>query len=160
MVLAFVAGVLVGSLVKGTVPAIATTGVALLTIAGLTYWRFSDVVLNALALRTHGTPQVLGVLVFGSPRPVTTQSGVLILSQWVVDPNGQKTTVTDALRQANYPDLAHVTVWLAQHHLSLWWSYQPSGHLVLLQTVETGAALVLTALLTVGCFVRISSRVL
>jgi hypothetical protein len=136
----FTAGVLVGRLLRRTVPAIAATMAA---------W-FAVVLPVALFLRPHFLAPLVERV---GPSKFSTE---WTLSQWWIDPQGHRLSRTafNTLARVHAPDPA---AWLAAHHYVLWQSYQPASRFWTFQAIEA-SGLVALALVLAGVTVWLVSR--
>ncbi len=127
----FTAGVLVGKLLRRTVPAIAATMAA---------W-FAVVLPVALLVRPHILAPLVGRVDMASKFSTETT-----LSQWWVDPAGHRlnTAAFNAIARAHATD---PSAWLARHHYVLWESYQPASRFWTFQIVEAAGMVALAAAL-------------
>ncbi|WP_030443484.1 ABC transporter permease subunit [Actinoplanes subtropicus] len=134
----FTLAVLLGTLIRRTVPALATATVACLAAI--------------VAPATWLEPLIQKPLDANIDTDSGTATGMTV-NQWVVDPAGHRLTSaqTDDLDVQAGPDLVskHQTFhsWLTQHHYTSWVSYQPDTRFWHFQAVETSAYLAAALLL-------------
>lgn len=167
--LAFMAGVAAGTVIKHVTAAIAATAVALTVLLGLYYTTFNRW-LNIAPLTAQDNAaarfagpvtsvihpsqlQDLALGVTSSPNH-PGPAGALQLRGWYLGPNGRSPTGAALHRLftaldgvGTYPHPVQDPVsWLARHRYSFWISYQPADRYWLFQAVA-GAVLVVAALL-------------
>lgn len=136
--LCFMLATLLGTLIRRTVPALATA-----TVASL-----AAIVAPAIWLE----PLIQKPLVANIDADSGPATGMTV-DQWVVDPDGHRLTSAqiDSLDVLAGPDMVnkHQTFhsWLTQHHYSSWVSYQPDTRFWHFQIVETTGYLVGAVLL-------------
>ncbi|MFJ6382843.1 hypothetical protein ACIQI7_22925 [Kitasatospora sp. NPDC092039] len=130
---ALVLGVLVGLLVRRTLPAMFLTGALVATAHGLVYWA-----------RPYFYPVVDQVAAVGTPQP----TNAWLLGRGIVLPDGTRGSTDSCL--FSFHDLASCNTATAS-----WARYHPADHLVPIQLVEAGILAALTASMLVAVFRRI-----
>jgi hypothetical protein len=151
-------GTLVGVVVKRTVAAIATTAVVVggvLLAVGLYLTRIFDIgaVASSRLMLSYFPIGTINTVASGGVGP----SGSLLVRGWFVGPGGRVLGSHAANRVrdhviglyqsksgANDPGAAKR--WLALHHYTYWFTYQPANHFWILQAVVGLVVLALTAL--------------
>lgn len=155
MLLAFALGVLAGTLVRRTVPAMAVTGAVLLAVFVVTFKKLDGWLLGIapvvrqtrlgdVALFGPGSPPVTYIPGMDAVTSVSLARGSWPLRGWIRGPHGQ---IVNPLpnRWQDLPVPAQNS-WLAAHHLQILTAYQPSGRFWLFQAAEGDAMLLLAAL--------------
>jgi hypothetical protein len=145
----FALGVLIGTLIRRTVPAIAVTGAVWVAAV----WS------SVLYLR----PLITAPLVLTPTSPLVTRTG-WIGAEWLQNPAGSQVDVksaayVDLLLQAKHDGVpaSGFDRWLTQHHWIRLLDYQPADRFWHLQLVE-GAAYLLVALLLAATAVAVVRR--
>jgi hypothetical protein len=136
---AFAIGAFAGVLIRRTVPAMA---------ASLAAWTGLDLA-TALFLRKHYEAP----LIAKGANPGLGNAWVM--SQWFTGPDGQQVsqnTIRAVMQQApasvqGARDAGVPVAWLAQHHYTQWWAYQPQSRFWHFQLIEGGWLLALALLL-------------
>jgi hypothetical protein len=138
---AFSIAAFAGTLIRRTVPALA---VALAAVAGLelaTTFLLRPHYLSAVTTR-GGAP--------GMP-PGQLSASSWVLSSWTSGPGGQAVSpdvinqAEERFRYSSNPDA--LSGWLAQHHFTQWWTYQPQGRFWPFQLIEGSWLLALSIIL-------------
>jgi hypothetical protein len=176
--LAFMAGVLAGAILKRVVPAIAVTAIALIVLLGSYYAKLYQLLLGIrpLAIRDNAatwwsgpgitTPNTEAVgtvplwVTTGPNRP--GPAGALQVSGYYLDPAGHQPIGASAVRlitgwnqAGSYGDKA---AWLASHHYSYWINYQPAGRYWWFQLGAGGVLVVVALLLGAGALWLVGRR--
>jgi hypothetical protein len=176
--LAFMAGVLAGAILKRVVPAIAVTAIALIVLLGSYYAKLYQLLLGIrpLAVQDNAatwwsgpgitTPDTEAVgtvplwVTTGPNRP--GPAGALQVSGYYLDPAGHQPIGASAVRlitgwnqAGSYGDKA---AWLASHHYSYWINYQPAGRYWWFQLGAGGVLVVVALLLGAGALWLVGRR--
>lgn len=144
---AFTLGVLLGAIIRRTLPAMVAT-----LAAGL-----------AVVLPTR---QLLRPLI---QAPITAQGpdgpiNAWILDRWIEDPSGHRVGIGYVMRRMGLGDShskvtpAVVNGWLSQHHYTQWVQYQPNDRFWHFQLVESSAYLALALLLATAVVLWLRRR--
>jgi hypothetical protein len=136
-VFSFAVGVLAGAVLRRAVPAMAATAASLGALAGLVYWKLDDLLTTIGVATVHGSPVQLGQTAFMSRTPIAGPGGAWVVREWALAPNRTPIDLYIASRDAgDYSGLQGISTWLAQHHDTLWWSFQPASRFWLVQALD------------------------
>ncbi|MFF2547830.1 hypothetical protein ACFVUY_35430 [Kitasatospora sp. NPDC058063] len=125
-------GVLIGQLVRRTLPAMFLTGALVAAAHGLVLW-----------VRPHFYPAVEQIAAVGTPQP----TNAWLLGRGIVLPDGTHASTDSCLFSARAPG--------CDEAIASWARFHPADHLVPIQLVEAGILLALTLALLIAVFRRI-----
>jgi len=153
---AFTLGVLLGMLIRRTVPAMAATAAAWCAVAlpSMIYLR----PLIQHPITTLGHPGKGAVA--GSHVPVNAN----VTSDWIQDSAGHHASFDNLFQQAivsnrgTIPSPDQFDSWMTQHHYSQWVSYQPNSWFWHFQTIEASGYTILAVLLATATVLVLRHR--
>jgi hypothetical protein len=134
----FAAGAFLGAAIRRTVPAMAATGVLWFGVVGTTLFWLRGLIAG---------PRVVSDTVYAHV------SGTWTISSWVQDAAGHHRSqqqVSALARTDGVSGDSALTRWMAEHHYSVWDSYQPGSRFWHFQLVEGSGYVLLAVLLMAG----------